>query len=231
MDQSKVVYLRNAKAPIETPFCEKAWFKALSRLINAFIGGIPPLRRYVAKSIPYLSGRVPKLYREGKYIEALELSLLGITKCAKNNVMNHWWWWSFMSYAVYCAYNLDNTNIMNRLMTISEKGPEPIEDSKVSYCYCHFSHLKYTQEDYDSAIRFAELANKADDDSGEAYYLLGYYDLFINEKDPVDLFSAAIERDPKILSRIVHHPSLKEFPGIIEELKKLHVITPKSPNE
>ena len=136
-----------------------------------------------------------------------------------------------MSYSVYCAHFLENSKIMSTLIKIAKKGFKPFEGSNVAYCFCHFSHFKFIQDDYDSAIRMAEIAKKADDDSGEAYYLLGYYDLFINEKDPVELFSAAVERDPKILNRIVHHPSLKEFPGIIEELKKLHIITPKSPNK
>ena len=130
-----------------------------------------------------------------------------------------------MSYAVYCAHKLDNSNIMNRLLSVSEKGPEPFGGSKVSYCYCDFSRFKYAHEDYNSAIRFAELAKTADDNSGEAYYLLGYYELFVNGKDPVELFSAAIKRDQSILGRIAHHPSLKEYPSIINELTKLHPIT------
>ena len=231
MSRSKVVYLNNARAPAEIPFYEKKWFRIFARLASNFIGSIPPLRRYISKTIPYLNGRIPKLYRAGNYIEALDLSLLGLIKCDRSNELDHYWWWSFMSYAVYCADLLDNSKIMNTLIKIAERGFEPLEGRNTAYCFCHFSQFKFAQEDYDSAIRLAELAMKADDASGEAYYLLGYYDLFINEKDPVELFSAAIERDPKILNRIVHHPSLKEFPGIIEELKKLNVITPKSTNK
>lgn len=231
MSKSRVVYLNSAKSPTETPFYEKHWFKILGRLVSNLIGSIPPLRRYISKTLPYLNGRVPKLYRAGNYIEALDLSLLGLIRCDKNNEPDHYWWWSFMSYAVYCAYMVGNGNFMDKLISIAEKGPQPFEGSSVAYCFCNFSHFKFAEEEYDLAIRLAERAKNADDTSGEAYYLLGYYELFINEKDPVGLFSAAIERDNKILGRIVHHPSLKEFPAIIEEIKKLHLVPPKqSPN-
>ena len=82
--------------------------------------------------------------------------------------------------------------------------------------------FKYDEGEYDLAIDLAERAREADNMSAEAFYLSGFYELFINEKDPVGYFKAAIERDQKILGRIVHHPSLKEFPNIIEELKSLH---------
>jgi len=162
MDRSKVAYLGNVKAPIETAFYEKNWFKALSRLINTFIRMIPPLRRLVAKSIPNLSRRIQKLYREGNYIEALELSILGLKKCERKNVMYDWYLWAFMSYAIYCAGCLNNTKIMDILISISEKSSQPDEGSSAGYCYCRFSQFKYAQKDYASAIRFAELAKNAD---------------------------------------------------------------------
>jgi hypothetical protein len=233
MDRSKVVYLDNVKkTPIETPFYEKNWFKTLSRLINILIKIIPPLRKFVAKSIPNLSRRTQKLYREGKYIEALELSIIGLVKCGRKNEMYNWYWWSFLSYAVYCADCLKSAKIMNLLISISKKSPQPHEGSDAAYCYCRFSHFKYAQEEYDAAIHYADLAKNADDKSGEAYYLLGFYELFINEDDPMKYFSAAVERDHKILSWISHHPYIKEFPGIINELTELHQITSKDcPNK
>lgn len=232
MGKSKVVLLKSAQAPVETPFYEKHWFKVFARFVSKFIGSIPPLKRYISKTVPYLNGRVPKVYREGNYVEALDLSLLGLIKCDTNNELDHYWWWSFMGYAVYCVYMLNKPHFMNKLMSIAEKGPQPFEGSSSAYCFCNFSDFKFAEGDYDLAISLAERAKNADDTSGEAYYLLGYYELFINEKDPVELFSAAIERDHKILGRIIHHPSLKEFPGIIEELKKLHLVPPKqSPNK
>jgi len=230
MNKSKVVYLNSSKAPVETPFYEKHWFKVFGRLVSVFVGSIPLLSRYVSQTIPFLNGRVPKLYRSGNYVDALDLSLLGLTKCDINDEGDHYRWWSFMSYAVYCAYMLNNANIMTKLMSIAQKGPQPFEGNSVSYCYCNFSQLKFAEEDHDLAITLAERAKIADDTSGEAYYLLGYYELFINEKDPVYFFSEAIKRDHKILGRITHHPSLKEFPDIIRELKELHLLTRKSTN-
>ena len=138
MDKSKVVYLNNGYAPTETPFYEKHWFKVLGRLVTGFIGSIPPLRRYISKTIPYLHGRIPKLYHEGNYIEALELSILGITKCYKDDEWHHYWWWSFMSYAVYCAQSLENSKIINHLIEIADKGLRPFEGSRVAYCFCTY---------------------------------------------------------------------------------------------
>lgn len=232
MNESKVIYIRDDSVPSKQPFYEKKWFKVFGRIVSFCVGIIPPLKNFIANSTPNLVGRIPALFRQEKYNEALELSLYGLSKCDKNTEIYYYFWWLFMGYAAYCAYCLDNSEMMDSLCQRAESGPEPFEGSQVAYCFCYFSHFKYSLEEYDSAIRFAEIAKKADDNSGEAYYLLGYYDLFIKEKDPVELFSAAIKRDHKILNRIVHHPSIKEFPGIIAELTKLHPISSnESPNQ
>jgi len=231
MNKSSVVYLNNFKSPNQVPFYERRWFLLSGRIISAVIAKIPPLNRRISKTIPFLDGRIPTLYHAGKYVEALELSISGLKKCNLNDETDHYYWWSFMSYAVYCAWELNNPNLMTSLVSIAEKGFEPFEGYRVSYCFCKFSRFKFDQKDYDSAFRFAEVAKKADDESGEAYYLLGFYELFINEKDPVELFRAAIERDHKTLNMIVDHPSIKEFPAIIERVKKLKTITSKSPNK
>ena len=222
MSRSKVVLLNKFDSPVKVPFYERRWFILFSRIISSAVAKIPPLNKRISKTIPFLNGRIPTLYRVGNYVEALELSISGLKKCDLNDETDHYWWWSFMSYAVYCAFALDNSKIMNSLISIADKGFEPFEGSNVSYCFCHFSHFKYVQGDYDSAIRFAEVAKEADDESGKAYYLLGYYELFINEGNPIEYFKLAIERDHSILASIVHHPSLQKFPNILDDLNKLY---------
>ena len=175
MNESSVIYLNNSNSPVEVPFYEKRWFIVFGRLITSVVAKIPPLNRRISNSIPFIYGRIPSLYREGKYVEALELSISGLKLCDLNDETDHSSWWSFLCYAVYCAWALDNSNLMTSLISIAEKGFEPFKGSSVSYCFCNFSHFKFAQEDYNSAINWAEFAKKADDDSGEAYYLLGYY--------------------------------------------------------
>lgn len=72
--------------------------------------------------------------------------------------------------------------------------------SNAAYCFCRFSNFKYEQEEYDKAIHFAKLAKKAGDESGEVYFLLGFYELFLNGDDPIQYFREAIKRDRKILT-------------------------------
>ena len=133
MNKSNIIYLANSAAPAETPFYKKPWFLALSKLIYFFINGIPPLQKYVSKTLPFLNGRIPRLYRNEKYLEALELSLLGLVKCNKNMEMNQYWWWSFLSHAAYCADCLKNTNIMNHLISMSEKVPRSYIGGNAAY--------------------------------------------------------------------------------------------------
>ncbi len=129
-----------------------------------------------------------------------------------------------MSYAAYCARMLDNDRIMSKLISISENGFESYNGHYVSYCFCQFSHFMYMEGEYKKAIEFAERAMAADNTEGEPHYLLGFYDLFVNEKDPLYHFKEAVKRNPSFLNRIVNHPSIKEFPGIINELRSLEVI-------
>lgn len=225
MANSKVVFLSHYREPVRTWSHEKPPSGVMTRLKAPFIRSIRRLGRCL-KTIPRLSDSVTKLYLEGKHAEALELSTLGLTKCKTNNERHNFWWWHFMGYAVYCADRLKHDKILNRLLSISEGCRRSYEGSHAAYayCYCRFSRLAYEQEQYDSALRFAELARKADDGSAEAHYLLGYYELFINENDPTPHFNAAIERDPKMLRRIARHPFLNEYPGIINELLELRVV-------
>ncbi len=222
MSKSKVVFLNNFDSPVQVPFYERRWFILFSRFISSAVAKIPPLAKRISKTIPYLNGWIPTLCRAGNYVEALELSISGLKKCDLNDITDHYWRWSFMSYAVYCAFALDNSKLMNSLISMADNRFEPFEGSNVSYCFCQFSHFKYVQGDYDSAIRLAEVAREADDESGKAYYLLGYYELFINEGNPIEYFKMAIERDNLILARIVHHPSLQGFPNILDDLNKLY---------
>jgi len=231
MSESKIIYLNNDNKLNETPFYEKQWFKVLGRLLTTIIRRIPPLRRYISKTVPYLNGRVSKLYKEGKYLEAIELSLTGLLRCGTKNEMYHYWWWSYMGYASYCAFCLNNPQIMRKLISISEKGFKPFEGNRVSYCFCRFSNFMFTQRDYKAATMYAERAITADEASGEPHFLLGFYDLFINENSPVDNFSLAIKKDHSFLNQIIHHPAIKDFPNIIEELKNIHLAPrEKSPN-
>jgi tetratricopeptide (TPR) repeat protein len=226
MNKSKVTYLNISKKPAVKPFYEKLWFKLPVRFILTIMYSIPPLSRYLEKTKPFLIGKISKLLKNEKYNEALDLSRSGLEKCDKKFEFDHLWWWEFMSYAVYCAQTLNDDKTMSKLFEMAENGFEPFEGRHYSYCYCYFSHFKYVEGDYDLAINLAERANKADDTFGDPFYLLGYYELFINDQDPLELFKAAIERDHSILNRIVNHPALKEFPNIIAKLKRLQIASP-----
>jgi tetratricopeptide (TPR) repeat protein len=226
MNKSKVTYLNISKKPEAKPFYENLWFRIPVRLIATIIYSIPPFKKYLSKTKPFLNGKISKLLKDEKYNEALDLSFVGLEKCDKDNEFDHFWWWAFMNYAVYCAHTLNDDKTMSKLFEMAENGFAPFEGRYYSHCYCYFSHFKYVEGDYELAISLAERAKKADDTFGESYYLLGYYELFINDKDPLDLFNAAIERDHSILNHIVNHPALKEFPHIIAKLKCLQIANP-----
>ena len=51
------------------------------------------------------------------------------------------------------------------------------------------------------AIEFAERAIEADSTGAEPYYLLGFYDLFVKEKDPLHHFKEAVKRDSTFLNQ------------------------------
>ena len=222
MDDSKVTILYNKKKEDEVPFYENKWLKLTQKILRPLIN-FPPIKRYISKSKSGLMGRIPKIYKEEDYTKALELSLLGLSKCKRKSLfIDEFYWWAFLSYSVYCANMLKSKPIMIKLIKLSDFGFEPMVGHYASYCFSRFSHFMYVEGDYDKAIKFAKKSLKADNSAGEPYYLLGYYELFVNQGDPIDYFKQAIERDNSILARIVHHPSLQEFPNIINELKKLY---------
>ena len=222
MDDSKVTILYTKKNEEDVPFYENKWFKLTQKILRP-LTNFPPIKRYISKSKSGLMGRIPRIYKDENYTTALELSVLGLSKCKrKSPFIDQFYWWAFLSYAVYCANMLKSKPIMKKLIKLSDIGFEPMEGHYASYCFSRFSHFMYIEGDYDKAIEFAEKSLNADNNAGEPYYLLGYYELFVNQGDPIEYFKQAIERDHSILARIVHHPSLQEFPNIINDLKKLY---------
>ncbi len=185
----------------------------------------PPLKRYIYKTKSGLMVRIPMVYKDGDYLKALELSVNALKKCnTDNKFIDDFYWWCFLSYAVYCAHMLKNNRIMSKLISISKNGFESCDGHYASYCFCRFSHFMYLNGEYERATDYAEKAMKADSTSGEPHYLLGYYNLFINDMDPLNHFKEAVIKDPSLLNRIVNHPSIQNFPSIINDLRRLEIV-------
>jgi tetratricopeptide (TPR) repeat protein len=204
-------------------FYEKKWFKIAGRIIKPILN-LKPINKYLSKTKSGLMGRIPRIYKEGNFLEALRLSVEGLSKCKKNNqYIDNYYWWCFLSYSVYCARMLNNNVIMKKLYNISKYEFEPLADSYASYCFCQFSRYMYLEGKYEKAVELAIRAKDTDNSAGLPFYLLGYYDLLVSEIDPLENFKKAVENDPSILKRIADHPKLQGHPEIYIEVKKHHI--------
>ncbi len=213
---------------IKIPFYEKRWFKLCRPIVTMFIN-IPPIRKYISRTNVGMVSRIRKFYKGEKYVEALSLAYIGLSGTRKKkDLVGHYYWWTFMSYAVYSACMLEDNSLVEKLMAVAEDGFKPFAGSGVSYCFCRFSNFMFRQGDFISAIDFAKRANIADDRSGEPYYLLGWYELFINQNDPVEYFRSAVKRDTDFLPKIIQNPALREFPHIIQKIQNLRIVGNKS---
>jgi tetratricopeptide (TPR) repeat protein len=228
VETPKVVYLTEFKYPKKQEFYEKWWFKSLLNCGAIIIKCIPPLKRYILSTASGKLGLCNRLYREKKYDKVLEICKDSLIKYRdKTDWLGHYDWWEFMRYAVYAADALKDGNQKSYLISLAKDGISPFKGFSVATSYCYFSRWKYSEGDYDNAIQYAETAEKADDKSADAKFILGWYDLFIKNVDPLEHFKAAIKNDIKYLATIINEPAIKDFPHIIAELKKLKLINSK----
>ena len=133
--------------------------------------------------------------------------------------MDHHHWWQLMKHGADSATNSDNQELRDRLIEYAISGIEPFAGYDVAYSYLEFSKWKYQIKERDKAIEHAKIASKADSTWAEPDFILGWYGLVFGEDDAEIHLSRAIEKDPRILFRIVNNDICQQYPCIVNKLK------------
>lgn len=130
-------------------------------------------------------------------------------------------WWQFMRAAVVSLEKLDDRDKREEVIALARDGVEPFEGYDVAYSFLAFARWKYQQRDFDTAIEFATVASKADATWAEPDFFMGWFCLALARGDALAHLSLAVDKDPRILARIVEDPTCRKHPHIIEGLRKI----------
>ena len=138
-----------------------------------------------------------------------------------------------MKHGAESARHIKNEKLREKLIEYANSGIEPFEGYDVAYSYLEFSRWKYHASSYNEAVKYAELASRADVTWAEPDFLLGWYGLVLSTGNAEEYLSRAIEKDQRVLFRIVNNDVCKQYPHIVHKLKaKYHGLQANSdPNE
>ena len=206
------------------PFKEP-WFTRGALLLVRLIKKIPYFRRKIDNSMGGLSGSIFRCQRNGDHLKATKIAIYALEKFRYKRSrivpgMEHHNWWSFMRYAVESAKQIDDYELKENLIDLAESGIEPFEGNFVAVAFLEFSRWKHSEENYDTAIAYAKIAAEADETWPEPDFLLGWYGLLLGNGNAEEHLTKAIDKDKRILFRVVSNDLCKQYPAIIKKLKE-----------
>lgn len=203
-----------------------------------FILKVPILKKRLRESIGGLSGRIFRHWENNEYEEATDVALFALEKYRNKKskllpFMLHHHWWRFVKHGVDSATKTESSEKRKKLINFANSGIEPFEGYDVAYSYLEFSRWEYVNKDYETAEKYANIASQADNTWAEPDFILGWYSLVLGSSDAEKHLSHAIEKDHRVLFRIVNNDICKQHPQIISNLKLKYskAANDKSPNK
>ena len=205
--------------PIATP-----WFGDALVALLRLLAFIPVARRYLLETAGGLLGRIFACSNNEDYEEAARIALraLGKYRHRKSRLlpfMVHHHWWTFMRHGVASARMIEDIEVRKKFIDFANTGIPPLEGYDVAYSFLEFSRWRYCDGDYAEAINYAETASNADSTWAEPDFLLGFYRLVLGIGDAEAYLSRSLDKDKRIIFRIVNNAAFKQHPHLIAKLK------------
>jgi hypothetical protein len=211
------------------PFKEP-WFTSGALFLVRLIKKIPYFKRKIDESMGGLSGAIFRCQDSGDNLRATKIAIYALEKFRNKKDrfcpgMEHHYWWSFMRHAVESAKQTDDYELKEKLIDLAEHGIEPFEGNFVAVAFLEFSRWKYGEENHEKAIAYAKIAAAADGTWAEPDFILGWYGLIMGKGNAEEHLSQAIEKDKRILFRVVSNDLCKQYPAIIRKLKERYTFS------
>ena len=200
---------------------------------------IPLIKKVASESVGGLFGSIFRCWEHEDYEKATKIAIYALEKYKNKNrkitLLADYYkfiWWSFMRCGVDSAQHIENKELRNKLIEHAKSAIEPYNNYDAAYSYLEFSRWMYQSEQYDAAIRYAEIASNADITWAEPDFILGWYSLLLNKGNVEAFLSMAIKKDQRILFRISNNDICKQYPHILNKLKvQYHAQSGKSSNK
>ena len=188
---------------------------------------IGPVRRYLGGTIGGRFGAIYSRQKRGNHAEAADLAVQALKKFRyqRPGILGfsqaEFFWWQFMQAAVVSLDKYEDPDRRDEVIELARMGIEPFEGYDVAYSFLAFARWRYQQRDFDAALQFATIASRADATWAEPDFFMGWFCLALGRGDAMAHLSLAVDKDPRILERIVADPLCRKHSHIIEALRKI----------
>lgn len=205
---------------------EREPFKRLSAFIRFLFPLIRPLvkvpliYRYLSETPAGLWGSIFNCWKKQEYEKATQIAIYALEKYRnRGGDIDDYDWWTFMTLGVDSAKHIESEDLREKLIEYANTGIEPFEGYNVAYSYLEFSRWKYSAKNYEEAVRYAEVASRADHTWAEPDFILGWYGLVLSTGNAEEHLSRAVEKDERVLFRIANNSICKQYPHVVNKLK------------
>ena len=184
------------------------------------------VRRHLGKSFGGRVGAVSRYALRGEHDKAADLAIEALAEYRLQSPGTHFvsgvdFWWFFMRLATRSLEQSGDPEKWDQVIELAKNGPEPLKGYDVACSFLAMARWKYQQRDFDVATTFATTASKADATWPEPDFFMGWCCLALGRGDALAHLSLAVEKDPRILERIVEDTVCRQHPHIIEGLRKI----------
>ena len=212
------------KEPLREPRFS-GFFIGIIRLLSK----IPYIRKKLNNSSGGLSGSIFSCWENKDYTKATQISIYALERFRnkKNRFvpgMEHHNWWSFMKHGVDSAKHIEDFELIDKLMSLANDGIEPFEGYDVAYSFLEFAKWEFGRSNHDNAFKYAELASNADETWAQPDFILGWLNLALGKGDAELHLEKAISKDKRVLFQIANDSVCKQYPNIINKLKKQYAM-------
>ena len=189
---------------------------------------IRPIRKWLSTTVGGLNGAIFQCFKSNDYEKAAKIAVYALKKHRYKTSRlvpfgPHFHWWVFMKLAAQSLDRCESKDMRDEVIRMARDGIEPFEGYDVAYAFDRFSRWKYSEEDFEAAIEFAEIATQADETWPEPDFLLGWYAFVLSRGDPVPHLRRAIEKDRRILFRLSKDPLCQQRPDVLRGLLELAI--------
>lgn len=194
-------------------------------------GGVAPVDRLLSLLLrlplsgPILGAAIRFHHRRGRGETAARLALAGLRRyrngrspTAPKGVRRRWW--RFLGAAVEALEDRWHDELRSEILHLAAPPLPPAEGPEAARPLLGLARWKSDARDYEGAHELAGLAAEADPDWAEPDFLLGWCGLLLARMDAADLLGRAVDKDHRMLFRIVNDPICKRRPHIAAALKK-----------
>ncbi len=190
---------------------------------------VPLIGALVRRSFLVVSYALQRLRSQGRHLSVYRL----LTRCLVEPIFRqrpeHWWYLMRAAVAFVQEHQNDwfdqDAALEEHLILLGHVGPAPLKGYDVAYVFVGYSLWSFERGEISAALKMIQIAEEADPSWGYPAYLHGWYGLFAQNRDAVDYFVRAVQKDWTFLRKMTQDDVCKEHPELLHEVRRRTLVS------